>query len=405
MTPFGGVSSPHQLLGPPPGTEVPRRRQDFSGVAGAAFVVGPLASSFAAVWLLFHFCALSAPLGEVVCTLVLFVPQYTWLSWALFGPVVAKDRLAAAAVWAGSALALLPLALILVTTFSKGLHIVFRDFPRFLDTDASRFNSYSLNSVGGVSDAIVGTVEQVGLAGAMSVPVAVLSALFLHNAPGRVAGTIRALIDAMTSVPTIIASLVIYFLWVVPYGFGFHHGKSGLAVAFALAIIMMPTVAAASEAVLRVVPGSLREASYALGATEWRTVLRVIVPTARAGLISAVILGMARAAGETAPALFTSGDYRKLNANAFSGLQTDLPLRIFELHNEAGGKVAIPVQWACACVLVAIVLIMFVIARIVGAGSPLRRLRQWRASRRRSAPVVAPALSLADMSPADIEES
>jgi phosphate transport system permease protein len=367
-----------RVLAPAASNERPPRRSRAGAGREAVLVAGPLTSSFAALWLLFHVVGLSAPFGFLVCFGLLFLVEYSALCWRVFGPVVAKDHVATAAIWAGSTVALVPLALIIATTFSKGLAIVLRDFPRFLDTDAARFNSYSLKSTGGVEQAIIGTVEQVGLAGLITVPLSVLTALYLHNATGRTAGLIRALIDAMTSIPTIVASLIIYFIWVVPRH---SQGKSGFAVALALAIIMAPTVAAAAEAVLRVVPSSLREASYALGASEWRTVLRVVVPTARAGLISAMILGIARAVGETAPALFTSGDNPNVNLNPFHNLQSDLPLRIFELHNEAGGPVAIPVQWATACVLVGLVLVLFFAARVVGAGSPLRRLRSWRVAR------------------------
>jgi phosphate transport system permease protein len=145
-----------------------------------------------------------------------------------------------------------------------------------------------------------------------------------------------------------------------------------------------------AEEVLRVVPGSLREASYALGAPEWRTVLRVIVPSARAGLISSILLGLARAVGETAPVLFTAGGSPRLNWDPFSGPQSDLPLQIFQLRNQSG-TYAIPEQWATAVVLIVLVLVLFTMARVAGNGSPLRRwrLRRAGASARRAAALLA----------------
>jgi phosphate transport system permease protein len=177
----------------------------------------------------------------------------------------------------------------------------------------------------------------------------------------------------MTGAPAIVAGLFIYLLWVVP-----HHtaGKTGFAAALALAVMMLPVVTRASEEVVAIVPGSYREAALALGAPEWRVLLRVVLPTARAGLITAVILGVARIAGETAPVLFNAGGFEGYNWNPFSGQQDDLPFRIYQLIFQPG-SVPIQAAWGASLVLVIVVLILFVLARLLGSARPGRLVVPW----------------------------
>jgi phosphate transport system permease protein len=177
-------------------------------------------------------------------------------------------------------------------------------------------------------------------------------------------------VDAMTGAPAIILGLFVYLLWVVPNK---HNGKSGFAAALALAVMMLPLVTRAAQEAIIVVPNSLQEAAMALGAPQWRMMMRVIIPTARAGLATAVILGVARVAGETAPVLFNAGGSAHYNWNPFHGQQDDLPFRVYELIFQ-GSTNAVRIAWGVSFVLVLVILMLFVMARLVGASKPGRRL-------------------------------
>jgi phosphate transport system permease protein len=177
-------------------------------------------------------------------------------------------------------------------------------------------------------------------------------------------------VDAMTGAPAIIAGLFIYLFWVTPRG---HTGKSGFAAGMALAVMMLPIVTRASQEVVSIVPGSLREAALALGAPQWRVLVRIVLPTARAGLMTAVILGTARIAGETAPILFNAGGNKSYNWNPFSGQQDNLPLRIYDLIFQPGVNV-VKDAWGVSFVLVLMVLILFILARVAGSSRPGRHL-------------------------------
>ena len=196
---------------------------------------------------------------------------------------------------------LVPLVLVVGYTVYRGYSALRAHF--FFDTLRTTGPS-SKASDGGAAHAIIGTLEQVGLAMLMSVPLGVATALFLNEIRGRMARPVRLIVDAMSAIPSIVAGLFIYAVFVLGLGYGL----SGFAGALALAVLMLPTVTRTAEVVLRLVPGGLREGALALGGTEWRMAKQVILPTARAGLVTAVILGVARAVGETAPLLLTIGD-------------------------------------------------------------------------------------------------
>jgi phosphate transport system permease protein len=187
-------------------------------------------------------------------------------------------------------------------------------------------------------------------------------------------------VDAMSGVPSIVAGLFIYTVWLISLG----NGGSGFAACLALSILMLPTVARTAEEVLRLVPGGLREASLAMGATEWRTVWSIVLPTARNGLITAVVLGIARVVGETAPLIMTSFGSTKLNANPFTGLQASLPLSVYQL---LANPFAAQQQraYAGAFVLVFLVLTLFTIARILGNRKSGRKSSIRRLFKKRSA--------------------
>jgi phosphate transport system permease protein len=239
----------------------------------------------------------------------------------------------------------------------------------------------------------VGTLEEVGLATLITVPISILTALFLDEASRpdpapsarilrQLASVMRMVIDAMNGIPSIITALFVYLVWVEPHGV---NGYSGAAAAAALSIMMVPTVTRSAEESLRIVPGSLREASLALGAPQWRTMLRVVLPTARSGLIGGAILGVARGVGETAPTLFTAHGNPMFNDNPFHGAQGNLALDIYELAFSPATN-AFREAWGASIVLMLVVGLLFFITRLIGSGRAARRSRptRRRASQRRN---------------------
>jgi phosphate transport system permease protein len=257
-------------------------------------------------------------------------------------------------------LALLPLASVLYFTVAKGL---------------ARFGGYFLqhsmrgvgpvDATGGAYHAIIGTLEQVGIATLIAVPLGLLAAVYtVEYGRGRLASSIRFFTDVMTGVPSIVAGLFVYAFWVLALGRGF----SGFAAALALTILMLPTVVRATEEMLKLVPDSLREAALALGVPRWRTILSIVLPTASAGIITGVMLAVARVAGETAPLLLTALNFDSINVNPFAGQQAALPTFIF---SQAGvpQQVALDRAWAGALTLVLLILVLSLVARAIARRS------------------------------------
>jgi phosphate transport system permease protein len=226
-----------------------------------------------------------------------------------------------------------------------------------------------------MGNAIVGTFEQVGLATLYTVPISILTATYLSESSSALSRLVRMIVDSMMGTPSIIAGLFVYFLWVAPHGVS---GYSGLAASIALAILMLPIMIRTAEEVIRVVPGSLREAALALGSPRWRVSLQIVLPTVRTGLITAVILGVALGVGETAPVLLTSRWTPHYNFNPFHGPQASLALQVFTLIR-LSANVYVRDAWGGAFILIFVVLALFIAARIVGSAAPgSRRARLFR---------------------------
>jgi phosphate transport system permease protein len=323
-------------------------------------------AAFALVWLCFSVAGISGPLGFAFCVVAAFLTIYSVICWQLYGVLAMKDRLATMVIWTGALIAFIPLVAVIAYVFIKGASVVFADFPHFFLADMSHLTANSPVTAVGAGAAIVGTLEQVGLATLITVPLGVLTATYLVNNRGPFPRVVSNVVDAMTGSPAIIAGLFIYILWVVPQK---EAGQTGFAAALSLAVMMLPIVTRASQEVIAIVPGSLTEAALALGSPRWRSVLRVTLPTARVGLVTAMILGIARVAGETAPVLFTAGGNSHYNWDPFSGKQDDLPLRIYELIFQSGVNIT-RVAWGIAFVLVLVVLTLFILARLIGAKKP-----------------------------------
>ena len=211
---------------------------------------------------------------------------------------------------------------------------------------------------GGLLHAIIGTLYIVALATLISVPIGILTALYLTEMKGKAAGTVRFFVQAMSGIPSIVAGLFIYAVWMIALG----NKYSAVAGAMALAILMIPTVARTSEEVLKLIPNDLREAGLAMGGTQWRTVAMIILPAAQSGLITAVILGVARVAGETAPLLLTMGGADALNLNPFEGNSSALPFYIWK-NFSMGTENAVARAWTGVLVLMVIVMFFFSLTR------------------------------------------
>jgi phosphate transport system permease protein len=304
-----------------------------------------------------------------VATFLLFLCIYGVLCWRLHGVLYMKDRLALVTIWTVSLAALVPLVSVILFVILKGAPVAFADFPHFFYADMSQLSPTGSVTQVGVGAAIVGTVEQVGIAMIFAVPLGILCATFLVESQSLYARVVGNVVDAMTGAPAIIFGLFVYLTWVAPHK---TNGKSGFAAALALTVMMLPIVTRTAQEVITIVPGSLREAAAALGAPRWRILVRVVLPTARIGLATAVILGVARIAGETAPILFNAGGNNHYNWNPFKGQQDNLPLRVYELIFQPSAS-AIRLAWGASFVLVLLVLIIFWIGRIIGASGPGKR--------------------------------
>ncbi len=276
-------------------------------------------------------------------------------SFIIRGPQAAKDSFVSTLVSLGAVVTVIPIASILFTVVQKGLpglHL------GILSNDMSMATPTDPIPTGGVLHAITGTLTLVVLALIMSVPIGILTALYLTEIKGKFAGPIRFLVQAMSGVPSIVAGLFILSAVLYPITKNY----SALMGALALAVLMIPTIARTSEEVLLLIPNELREAGTALGGTQWRTVAMIVLPAARSGLMTAIILGVARIAGETAPLLLLTGGGDKVNPNPFSGSVGSLPYYIWKSFN-AGSPEAITRAWAGLLVLMILVLILFIAAR------------------------------------------
>jgi phosphate transport system permease protein len=273
----------------------------------------------------------------------------------------AKSQLATGAMWFAFLCLLVPLGFVLVTVIAKGASTISWQFltnstipPNILPAD-----------VDGMGAAVVGTLEITGFAAFIAIPLGILGAVYLNEYGGNrpLSRVLSFLSDVMTGVPSIVMGLFIYTIWVIPRGLT---GLSGMAGSFALACLMLPIVIRSTYEMLRLVPNELREGSYALGATKARVTLTVVLPTAVSGIVSGALLAVARAAGETAPLLFTIGTVEATNPNLFSGADTALSTQIF-VNASQPFTGAVDRAWGAALTLIAITFILMIVARLVTA--------------------------------------
>ena len=276
----------------------------------------------------------------------------------------ARNTLATVLVYVAVAFALLPLGFVLYYVVSKGLGVIDGGFL----TD--ELPAQVRRATGGIGPAIAGTLVITGFATLLAVPLGILAAVYLHEY-GRsnpLASVLRFLSNVMAGVPSIVMGLFIFTIYVLPTASRL--GISALAGGLALACLMLPIVIRATEAMLALVPDELRDAAYALGTSKSRTIVTVVLPAALPGITSGALLAVARAAGETAPLLFTIGASRQYNWS-LSGPSTALSTQIFS-NAQTGFPAAIDRAWGAALTLIVLVLVLSTVARIVAARFTVR---------------------------------
>ena len=316
-------------------------------------------------FVLLYSTGLNGKLGWVAAFFFSYISVSFIAEYRRAGKPAAQDSLLTSISRFAIFLAIIPIASILATVISKG----WRGLHWGLFTqDMSEATVNSPIQEGGMLAAIVGTLIMVGLALIFTLPIAILTALYLTEIKGKFARPIRFLVQAMSGVPSIVAGLFILSSIVYPVT----GERSGLMGALALSILMIPTVARTAEEVLLLIPNDLREAGLALGATQWRTVAMVVVPAVKSGLVTAVILGVARVIGETAPILLVSGGGDATNFNPVSGPMGSIPFYVWNAFLLGGSEESTQRTWAGLLVLLLWVLILFTIARYISSRSQKR---------------------------------
>jgi phosphate transport system permease protein len=266
----------------------------------------------------------------------------------------AKDRVATSVVWVCFLLAVIPLLSLIWVTASRGMEVLDGYFLTHSMAGIAGFDPG-----GGVYHALLGTVEQVLIATLIAAPIGLLTAVYLvEYGKGQLAKAVTFFVDVMTGIPSIVAGLFILTTWTLML----EQGPSGFAGSLALSILMMPVVVRSTEEMLKLVPNELREASLALGVPKWRTILKVVLPTAIGGISTGVMLAVARIAGETAPIMLLVFGNQLINDNPFEGAQSSLPLYIWEQY-KVGSDASFDRAWAAALVLIAFVMILNLVAR------------------------------------------
>ena len=335
---------------------------------------GAALSALCVSFLLFgRLTPLWGPFGQVVATFVLFVATYAMLVSLREDRPAVVSKVMTVLLGACASIAFLALASVILYTLYQGRQALFR-VNLYLE-DMSETGPLEPLTQGGIRHAIVGTLIVIAVSILLTVPLGLVCAVYMNETRSRLSRIVRTVVDAMTALPSIVAGLFIFAFWVLILGFQ----RSGLAAALAVSVMMLPIIIRSADVVLRLVPGNLREAAAAVGAPRWRTVWHVVLPTARPGLATAIILGVARGIGETAPVLLTSGVTASLNYNVTENPMMSLPLATFEFVRSPQPELQIR-GFATAAVLMVLVLGLFTLARVLG-GRPVGQLTKRQARR------------------------
>lgn len=344
--------------------EAPKRELRGIRAEDAFNLVGALAGGMATATLLFGWIApLTGGIGWFIVAFLVFLALYAYLVRLKADWQEVKDRLATALFFGAAGILVSALVFVVVYVIARGSEAL--PHLNFITQDMEHAGPLDPLTMGGVLHAILGTLIQIGIALAITIPLGIVTALYLNEIGGRFARFVRTIADAMTALPSIVAGLFIYAAVIMLIT----KQRSGFAAALAIAVMMMPIIIRTSDVVLRLVAGNLREAAYALGASRWRTVWHVVLPTARSGLATAVILGTARGIGETSPVLLTSGTTDVTNLNPFEGPMISLPLQVFNFVRSPEPNF-IARGFGTAAVLLLLVLLLFLLARALGGRGP-----------------------------------
>ena len=298
----------------------------------------------------------------VVGWILLIVLLPTW-STVVEGSRKGTDRLLTTLVWSTFVLAMLPLAAVMWEVLSRGLPALSVQFLTYSQTGV-------LGEGGGVYHAIMGTLIITAIATVISVPVGVMAAIYLveYGKKNRLSRVLTFLVDVMTGIPSIVAGLFALALFTAIFGPGVRMAIGG---SIALSVLMIPIVVRSTEEMLKLVNDELREGAYALGVPKWRTITKVVLPTALGGIVTGATLAVARVAGETAPLLLIVGTFRATNFNPFDGAMATLPVLIFSEATRGGLAAYVPFQieraWGAALVLIIIVMALNLLARVIGS--------------------------------------
>ncbi|MGB3772228.1 MAG: phosphate ABC transporter permease PstA [Rhodococcus sp. (in: high G+C Gram-positive bacteria)] len=271
----------------------------------------------------------------------------------------ASNSIATVMVSLAVLIALIPLVWVLYTVVSRGFSAV----------ASAEWWTYSQAGVtpfragGGAYHAIVGTLMQGLFCALISIPIGIFVAIYLveYGVGTRLAKATTFMVDILTGVPSIVAALFIYALWIATFGFD----RSGLAVSLALVLLMIPVIVRSAEEMLRIVPQDLREASYALGVPKWKTIAKIVLPTALSGIVTGIMLALARVMGETAPVLILVGSATAINFDLFSGPQTSLPLMMVDLQKAGTAALTSERMWGAALTLILIVAVLNIGAKLI----------------------------------------
>lgn len=276
-----------------------------------------------------------------------------------------KDKVAQAVMWLAFVIAMIPLVWILATVIVKGGSLLLE----------SQWWTHSQQGItnrregGGAVHAIQGTLLQGFVTALISVPIGVFTAVYLvEYGRGKLARAVSFMVDILTGIPSVVAALFIYALWVTTFGFN----RIPFAVCLALTILMVPTIVRSTEEMLKLVPNELREASYALGVPKWKTIVKIVLPTAFSGIVTGILLGLARVMGETAPLIILAPYFRSISTNLFDGLMGTLPTMINDGRDNMG---LVPTQervWAASLTLILLILVLNLLGRLVSRMSKVK---------------------------------
>lgn len=383
--PLAATVTPRDALGPlerePEPIRMGRSRHERLSAPGAlasaisiGLLIGPVLGLIGVGWV-------------PIISFVWFLLAYTVLIVLSEDMPTVRDRFWSVLLWSAGGAVMILLALVIGYVLVRGWG-VFRSLDlsnwrhNFFTTDMGLTSPLSPITEGGIFHALIGTLEQIGIALVITVPLGTATAVFLNEVGGKYARVVRTVVEAMTALPSVVAGLFIYGSVIVLVTKDFN----GFAASLAITVLMLPIMIRSADVVLRLVPGNLREAGLALGAGQWSVVRRVVLPTVRSGLVTAILLATAHGIGETAPVLLTAGVTNNLNWNPFEGPQTSLPLAALEFIKSPQPDMKTR-GFATAAFLLLLVLVLFVLARIVGgqnAGEVTARQRRRLAAKSRN---------------------